>query len=333
MNEKKISVIVPTYNAEETIERCIVEIFRGGYRNIEIIVVNDGSTDRTEEIVQKLSRQDDRIKLISQDNQGVAVARNTGLKHASGDYIAWCDADDWYEPDCLELLCEFLESYDADIALCRSQIPGRQDVYDSSEVQVWDRDGAIEAFLEDKLLNGVLWNKLIRRELFDGIEFDPSLRFWEDLDVMWRVLQRVSKVVRFNQAKYNYSVSPETLTAKRYSHERFCSSWKVWDRVVEDCHKPGSEQFLQKAVQRRYLWLYGDLRLMLKDHYDRDDDKEMIQSLMRKEGIRGLSYLPGLLNRTYAIVCMISLPLAETACRFIYKEKAATYEEGNYQTD
>lgn len=98
--------------------------------------------------------------------------------------------------------------------MCRSQIPGKIIDYNPFEVQVWDKDGAIDAFLEHKKLNGVLWNKLIRRELFDGIEFDKTLWYWEDLAVVWKIMKRVNRVVRFNEAKYNFYVHPESMCAK-----------------------------------------------------------------------------------------------------------------------
>lgn len=94
--------------------------------------------------------------------------------------------------------------YSADIAVCQAQIPGNKKGYNSKGVQCWDRDEAINLFLEYKQLNGVLWNKLIKKDMFDKIDFDKSLWYWEDLQVVWKLLQKAKRVVKINQAKYNF---------------------------------------------------------------------------------------------------------------------------------
>ena len=286
----------------------------GGYTNIEVIVVNDGSTDDTEKIVKKLADKDNRILLVSQKNQGPAGSRDTGLKIATGDYIAWCDSDDWYEPDCLETLYKYLKDYNADISVCRSQIPGKPAEYDSSVIQCWNRDEAIDVFLEHKLLNGVLWNKLIKKELFDGIDFDKSLWYWEDLQVVWRLLKRAKRVVRFNQAKYNFYVHPESMCAKAYTEKRAYASLKVWNEIVEDCMKPELCKHLEKAKIRRYAWLFGELRLILKDGYKKDEDIKAIQKIMRDTGLRGLKSIHGIL-KIFALIAMWNISAASAVLK------------------
>lgn len=314
MEKEKISVIIPAYNAENTIERCILSVIGGGYTNIEVIVVNNGSTDDTEKIVKKLADKDNRILLVSQKNQGPAGSRDTGLKIATGDYIAWCDSDDWYEPDCLETLYKYLKDYNADISVCRSQIPGKPAEYDSSVIQCWNRDEAIDVFLEHKLLNGVLWNKLIKKELFDGIDFDKSLWYWEDLQVVWRLLKRAKRVVRFNQAKYNFYVHPESMCAKAYTEKRAYASLKVWNEIVEDCMNPEFCKHLEKAKIRRYVWLFGDLRLMLKDGYKKDEDIKAIQKIMRDTGLRGLKSIHGI-QKIFALIAMWNISAASAVLK------------------
>ena len=101
----KVSVIIPVYNGEKTIEKCINSIINQSYKDLEIIIVNDGSTDNTYEICQKYSQKDDRIQVINQENKGVCLARNIGIKFSKGDYIQFVDSDDWLEPsiiaDCI----------------------------------------------------------------------------------------------------------------------------------------------------------------------------------------------------------------------------------------
>ncbi|MCB5539779.1 glycosyltransferase family 2 protein [[Ruminococcus] lactaris] len=317
----KISIIIPAYNCETTIERCILGITKGTYNNIEVIVVDNGSEDSTKEIANKLADKDDRIIVIHQNNQGPAGSRDTGLKNATGDYIAYCDSDDWFEPDCLESLMDFLTRYNADIAVCRSQIPGKIIDYNPFEVQVWDKDGAIDAFLEHKKLNGVLWNKLIRRELFDGIEFDKTLWYWEDLAVVWKIMKRVNRVVRFNEAKYNFYVHPESMCAKKYSPNRIYSSLKVWNKIVEDCSDAGMEEHSRNATVARFKWLYGDLKLMFKDDYDDKESMKTVQCIMRQTGTIGIKSLESKKDKIFASLCIADLNLAKTMYKILNRSK------------
>lgn len=291
------------------------QYYWGGYQNIEVIIVNNGSMDESLQIIKKLANEDKRIKIISQENQGPAGSRDTGLKNATGDYISFCDSDDWFEPDCLEVLYKYLKEYNADISVCRAQVPGRNEEYDRNEIQEWNHDAAIDAFLEHKLLNGVLWNKLIRKELFDGIEFDKSLWYWEDLDVVWQILKKAKKVVRFNQAKYNFFIHPDSMCAKKYSDNRGYSSLKVLNQICDDCEKTDLRSHLENAKVRRYLWLYGELRLMLKEHYKNDDYYKQIQAIMRETGLLGVKNVDGVLKKVFALLCMTNIRIAEKIIR------------------
>lgn len=102
-----VTVIVPAYNAEKTIQNCINSIQKQSYKDIEIVVIDDGSTDRTKEIVQRLLRKDGRIKIISQYNQGASAARNKGIEKASGEYVTFVDADDEIEPQLIKVLITY----------------------------------------------------------------------------------------------------------------------------------------------------------------------------------------------------------------------------------
>lgn len=181
--------------------------------------------------------------------------------------------------------------------------------YNSESIQCWNRDEAIAMFLEHKLLNGVLWNKLIKRELFNEIDFDKSLWYWEDLQVVWKLLQKTKRVVKINQAKYNFYVHSESICASAYNEKRYYASLKVWNGIVKDCTIPELKSHLDEAEIRRFLWLYGDLKLMLKDGYKKKQDMKSIQKIMRETGKKGLQKLEGV-QRIFAIIAMYSTFLA-----------------------
>ena len=113
-----ISIIIPAYNVEKYISKCLESIIKQTYSNIEIILVDDGSTDKTSEICDEYEKKDDRIKVIHTENRGVSEARNKGLENVKGNWITFVDSDDWIEEDFCEVLLKKIKDYDADIALC-----------------------------------------------------------------------------------------------------------------------------------------------------------------------------------------------------------------------
>ena len=118
LKKNKISVIVPAYNVEKYIEQCLNSISNQTYRNLEIIVINDGSTDRTREIIENLSIKDQRIRVINQENKGLVLTREVGIKLSTGEYITFVDGDDTIKNDMYERLINNLLKYDADISHC-----------------------------------------------------------------------------------------------------------------------------------------------------------------------------------------------------------------------
>ena len=116
-----ISVIVPAYNVEPYIEKCVKSIINQDYPNLEIILVNDGSKDKTGELCDKLKETDDRIQVIHQNNRGLSAARNSGLDLAHGEWIAFLDSDDWIEPEMYSTLIKIAVKEDAEIASCKTR--------------------------------------------------------------------------------------------------------------------------------------------------------------------------------------------------------------------
>ena len=117
MSQELISVIIPVYNVEQYLAECVNSVCRQTYQNLEIILVNDGSTDASGQICQELADKDERIRLIHQGNQGLSGARNTGIEHSSADYLIFVDSDDWLPEQHVARLYEKLKEYDADIAI------------------------------------------------------------------------------------------------------------------------------------------------------------------------------------------------------------------------
>jgi glycosyltransferase involved in cell wall biosynthesis len=184
----KVSVIMPVYNAGEYLTRAIGDVLKQSLTELELICVNDGSTDNSLSIIKSFMKRDSRIKLISQQNGGTSVARNTGLEIASGEYIIFLDADDFYEKNLLKSLYEVAERESLDVAVARFDI--YNDSQDKYSVPMEEPhsgifvDGSVSSKNEypDFILSsttGYVWNKLFRATFIKNMEirFDPELRF------------------------------------------------------------------------------------------------------------------------------------------------------------
>ena len=179
-----ISIIVPVYNTERYLSECLNSIIAQTYQNIEIVIVDDASTDNSCRIITEFQRRDDRIKCFRHEkNGGISKARNTGLKHSTGTYIAWCDSDDVLHPQYIEYLYTILIDEDADFVECQcvSDYEFSPSVFHEhfdTTVVVGDRIDFIQRYATHQLQTS-LWSKLQKRELFDGFCF-PLGRIYEE---------------------------------------------------------------------------------------------------------------------------------------------------------
>ena len=164
---KKISIIVPIYNIEKYLPRCLESILAQTYKNIEVILVDDGSVDNSGMIADTYARNDQRIIVIHQVNKGVSAARNAGLDLATGDYIGFVDGDDYIEPDMYEILMRIIDEQQVDIAHCGYQMvyPSRIDYYyNTREKQKMNREEGVFELLKGRKIEPGLWNKLYKAE-------------------------------------------------------------------------------------------------------------------------------------------------------------------------
>lgn len=203
--EPLISVIVPVYKVEPYLRKCLDSIVGQTYRNLEVILVDDGSPDNCGAICDEYAAKDSRIIVLHQENGGVAAARNTGLAAASGDWLGWVDPDDDIEPDMYEHLLTHALAHSVDMAVCgmRTLVNGQEMLPCTSlqkKIVVLDREQAMGQYLSGELHYGCV-NKLSRRLLWKGLCF-PDYQMAEDLSVMWRLFERVETVIHLGEKKY-----------------------------------------------------------------------------------------------------------------------------------
>ena len=203
-NEKLISVIIPVYGVEKYIHQCLDSIITQSYKNLEIIVINDGTRDRSDEIAKEYAQKDSRIRIYDYENGGLSVARNRGLDRAKGDYISFVDSDDWLHPDFYMKLAGALETNDADIAKCSiietDTVTERVIGFQKSKVREADFD---LYFSKGGMLWIVVWNALYKREIVKGICYPAGVNF-EDNYASGMYLFKAKTVVELKDALYYY---------------------------------------------------------------------------------------------------------------------------------
>ncbi len=201
---KLISVIIPMYNAEKTIDRMLTSILNQTYRNLEIIIINDGSIDNSLAMIQEYQKNDDRIKIYSIKNSGVSHARNQGLKRATGDYIQFVDADDDLELNYFEKMSKMIEDNNCDVAICNNKHPFFFSHFTKDEVLDLSTHDEFIKFYQHTFAITLPWNKLWKKETISGLFFEEDLDFAEDEAFTVAALGRIKKAAVTKDVLYHY---------------------------------------------------------------------------------------------------------------------------------
>lgn len=206
--EKKISIIIPVFNGELYIKKCIESTLNQSYRNIEIIIINDGSYDKTLDIINYYAKKNKNIYVINKKNEGVSIARNEGIKKSKGDYILFLDSDDTLESNALELLLGFVLSKEVDLVIGSNNILRRKKIIRKNVLndKLYSKQEIIEEItIENKLL-GTPWGKLFNTNIIktNNIMFDSKLGIAEDTLFNLNYLVYTKKVYVCSNIVYNY---------------------------------------------------------------------------------------------------------------------------------
>ena len=213
----EISVVIPVYNVEKYLKRCLDSIINQTFKDIEIICVDDGSTDGSHQILQEYAARDNRIVVLSQQNSGVAAARNNGLKKAKGKFIYFCDSDDCLHPQCFEIAHYFAIKHNADMVSFNfvendePELRNKKINPDDIEYKITDNPVLLGSYREKFRVHFNVWTKLYRRYLLDEVEFIEKIHF-EDYPHTFAVMAKKPKTVILNQALYFYFIIKGSLS-------------------------------------------------------------------------------------------------------------------------
>lgn len=209
---KKLSVVVPVYNVEQYLKRCVDSIINQNYPNIEIILVDDGSKDSSGKLCDFFAKQDKRIKVIHQTNGGLSSARNTGIENASGYYINFLDSDDELLPNIFNDLIPLMEKNGLDIIVYSSQKIKNGNIKKekhTGKFVVWDRKTALVNDLSND--GGCVWNKIYSKKAIDNVKF-PVGRLFEDTATGYKFIANSDKVGYIDKVYHNYYYNPDSIT-------------------------------------------------------------------------------------------------------------------------
>lgn len=207
MQSEQISIIIPMYNAEKQIQKCIDSLLGQTYGNFEIIIVNDGSKDKSLDVCKEAYGGDSRVNIIDKPNGGVSDARNAGMRAASGEYVTFVDADDWVDSTYLSCLYDNLVQNNADICTLDYQVittnPAKTIKNNTDKKEVLSSHTALERFFDAKIPTFAC-AKLYRREVIEGLEFPLGIKIGEDALFVYHALQRANTVCILPDRLYNY---------------------------------------------------------------------------------------------------------------------------------
>ena len=279
----KISVIVPVYNVENYVERCIDSILDQTYKNFELIIIDDGSTDGSGSIVDRYVDTDPRVTVIHVQNKGAAAARNLGINKAQGEYISFVDSDDWIENTFLDRLSQLIEKNDADIAWC-----GYTKVSDSEkhgpdqkseDLIVENGIDAIDNLYGKGYLNYVVvWNKIYKSSLFEDIRFVEGM-IYEDEIIVADLYFKASKVVGTPVSMYNYRVDNEkSVMSQKYSLKRL-EILKALEIRMSRYSERGLTKYYEKDS---FKYLYKILLNIVEIKKLGPDKKQTVSDLRKK---------------------------------------------------
>lgn len=202
-----ISIIVPVYNAGSSLDKCVNSILNQTYNELELILVNDGSTDNSKKICEEYVKKDKRVKLINKENGGPGSAKNAGIENAKGKYIGFVDSDDYIENDMYEILYNLCVENNADISMIafNKVINGKIIKLKNfaGETIIYDKLQAMKKLLLDNEIKNYSWNKLFKKELFNDIEFSEKI-YYEDIDATIKLFEKSERIAYKKVCKYNY---------------------------------------------------------------------------------------------------------------------------------
>ncbi|HEM2541092.1 TPA: glycosyltransferase [Streptococcus suis] len=309
----KISIIVPIYNVEQYLSKCIDSIVNQTYKHIEILLVNDGSTDNSEEICLAYAKKDSRIRYYKKENGGLSDARNYGIERAKGEFLAFIDSDDFIDQEFIQRLYEAIVSENALVAVSgydRVDASGhflKAETLPTNQAVLSGREVCKKLLEEDGHRFVVAWNKLYKKELLEGLRFEKG-KIHEDEYFTYRLLYALEKVAVVQECLYHYVDREDSITTSDMTDHRFQCLLEFQNERMDFYESKGDKELLLKCCHSFLafaVWFSGKYKKWLNKN-----QKHSLQKQYRKSFL-GILPSPQVshIKKAYYIIGYMNLPL------------------------
>lgn len=273
----KISIIVPIYNVDKYLEETINSIINQTLKEIEIILVNDGSTDNSGKICDELKKKDNRIKVIHKENMGVSAARNSGLKIATGEFVGFVDSDDIVCNDMYETLYNNAIENKVDISMVSpviKELNGNIKYFNNTGKKfIWNREEALKNFFKGNVFNIAVYTKIFKREKYENIIFEEEKSVHEDKYYTFQCILNSDRVFFEDVCKYNYIKRENSISTSKFSKRKFDVIY-FGEKIYNDIIKFNIENLKEDAYINLYLSKLQILRGIVRNKENRREFKE-----------------------------------------------------------
>jgi|APEBP8051073220_1049391.scaffolds.fasta_scaffold02130_5 Glycosyltransferases involved in cell wall biogenesis len=311
--DKLISIIIPVYNGEHFLERCLRSVIAQTYKNLEIIVVNDGSTDRSAEKINRFVEIDKRIIPIHQQNKGVSAARNAGLKKATGDFIGFVDGDDEVLPDMYEFLLNNAINYDADISHCGFELVKKDSTinfHNTGVMMTHNKFQGVAEILSGQRVEPSPCNKLFKKEVIANVSFPEDIKNNEDLLFNVEAFYHANTSVFQDVVKYKYIHNSESASRTSFTVEKANDIYQVAKRIKFLLN----DEPLKENVERFYAFkMLTLLQVMHQNRLRKSEIANIIRTEVSKIQTRKMGF-----RIHFTKVLLMTFPFLYGASRFIY---------------
>lgn len=247
---EKISVIIPVYNVEKYIRKCLESVLEQTFSGLEIIIIDDGSTDESGNICDFYAKQDQRIHVFHNvNNQGLAAARNRGVREASAKYIGFVDSDDYISKNMFQELLYIIEKDNGDIAICGYNVCGNREESVKLKEKIYNRNEATTLLLKNKI-HSFVWNKLFKKDLFQGLYFAEG-KCYEDVRIMSKLFLNANRIICTSKCLYYYNVRENSITG----NTRYEKSWEYVESLEQRCMDLLNTNYMDAAAYGEFVCL------------------------------------------------------------------------------
>lgn len=292
-----ISIIIPIYNSEKYLDRCIESIVNQTYKNLEIILINDGSSDNCPKICDAWAKKDNRIKVIHKENEGVSIARNIGINNSKGEYITFIDSDDYIDSKMYEKMLEKLNNTDTKLCFCDINIVNFDQTitkFNFNNETIITKKDFFETVFNNNAMNFAVWNKLISRKLIGNIRFDSNIYIREDALFLFECIEKIDKICYLNECLYFYQMDSNS-TLHQNNIRKMISSLDATAKMIEILKNNQINNYLEE--QCNYICRFYKYKSRLEEEKIKIDLSKYEQHVKEYLNDNLLSKNIGLKNR------------------------------------